>query len=109
VDVRGEIDATNARDLGRFVERHAKASVQLILDLSEVQFFGTRGFATLYFIDVTCSRNDVDWMIVAGREVRRVLDICDPDGILPVADHRKFALTRLQHLARSWNRRPFSE
>jgi anti-anti-sigma regulatory factor len=88
------------------VQHHTGASVQLILDLTAVTFFGTRGFATLHFIDVNCARNDMDWIIVGGSEVRRLLRICDPDGALPLTDHRESALARLRHLSRSWNRLP---
>jgi anti-anti-sigma factor len=99
VAVEGEIDATNGRSLGRYVERNTGASMQLVLDLSGVNFFGTQGFAALHYISVSCARNDTDWMIVGGRDVRRLVRICDPDEILPLADRLQSALARLDRIA----------
>ena len=84
VAVTGDVDATNSHGLGRFVQRHTRVSKQLILDLSGVDFFGSQGFTALYYVSVQCARRDVDWMIVGGRTVRRILRICDPDDELPV-------------------------
>ena len=99
VTVEGDIDATNGRSLGRYVERNTGASMQLVLDLSGVNFFGTEGFAALHYISVSCARNDMDWMIVGGRDVRRLVRICDPEEILPLADRLESALARLDRIA----------
>ena len=99
VTVKGDIDATNGRSLGRYVERNAGASMQLVLDLSGVNFFGTQGFAALHYVSVSCARNDMDWMIVGGRDVRRLVRICDPEEILPLADRLESALARLDRIA----------
>jgi anti-anti-sigma factor len=99
VTVEGDIDATNGRSLGRYVERNTGASMQLVLDLSGVNFFGTEGFAALHCISVSCARNDMDWMIVGGRDVRRLVRICDPEEILPLADRLESALARLDRIA----------
>jgi anti-anti-sigma factor len=98
VAVIGDIDAHNGRDLGRFVEQHTGISRQLVLDLRAVDFAGTQAFTALYYISVHCARNDVDWIIVAGPPVRRLLSICDPDGELPLVDD---LTSGLQHLSRS--------
>jgi anti-anti-sigma factor len=82
----GDLDATNARALGRFVERHTGVSKQLVLDLSDVEFFGTEGFAALHYVSVHCARHDVDWLFIGGPTVRRIVAICDPDAELPLAD-----------------------
>jgi anti-anti-sigma factor len=95
VAVLGDIDAVNARDLGRYVERHTRVSKQLLLDLRAVDFFGSQAFTALYYISVRCARSDVDWMIVGSPPVRRVLSICDPEGELPLADDLPSALERL--------------
>jgi anti-anti-sigma factor len=99
VTVEGDIDATNGRSLGRYVERNTGASMQLVLDLSGVNFFGTQGFAALHYISVSCARNDMDWMIVGGRDVRRLVRICDPEEILPLADRLESALALLDRIA----------
>ncbi|MBB2990276.1 anti-anti-sigma factor [Mycolicibacterium iranicum] len=99
VAVLGEVDAVNGRELGRYVERHTRASKQLVLDLRAVDFFGSQGFTALYYISVHCARRDVDWAIVASPPVRRLLTVCDPDGELPLADDLSSALARLDRLA----------
>jgi anti-anti-sigma factor len=88
VTVEGEIDATNSRVLADYVERHVTGTTRLVLDLQLVDFFGTAGFAALHNVNVMCSRYGVEWALVAGRQVRRLLLLCDPDGTLPLAQSR---------------------
>ncbi|KUI31864.1 anti-anti-sigma factor [Mycobacterium sp. IS-1742] len=102
----GEIDATNGRDLGRYVERHTASATQLIVDLTRVTFFGSQGFSALHYMSVSCTRIDVDWVIVPGGEVRRLLRICDPQGELPLADSVDSARARLDRVTR--RRQPVS-
>jgi anti-anti-sigma factor len=85
VAAEGEIDACNAHQLAEYVERSLGTSTRLIVDLRELQFFGTQGFSTLHKINVTCSGDGVNWVVIPGREVERLLRICDPGGGLPVA------------------------
>jgi anti-anti-sigma factor len=96
----GDLDATNARALGSFVERHTGVSKQLVLDLSDVEFFGCEGFAALHYISVHCARHNVDWLFIGGRTVRRIVAICDPDAELPLAHDLAAALAHLDHLER---------
>jgi anti-anti-sigma factor len=84
VTVQGEVDATNDRALARYVERQVAGSAHLELDLRLVDFFSTAGFAALHNINVVCCRYEVTWTIRAGRQVRRLLAICDPEGSLPL-------------------------
>ena len=99
ITVVNNVDALNARELGRFVERHIHLSKQLVLDLRAVDFFGSQAFTALYYTDVYCARGDVDWIIVGGPPVRRLLSICDPEGQLPLVDDLASGLTRLDRLA----------
>lgn len=82
----GEIDAANALALGRFVEAELDRTSRLVVDLRELTFFGTQGFSILHRINVMCSRHAVNWVVVPGVEVDRLLRICDPDACLPVAE-----------------------
>jgi anti-anti-sigma factor len=100
IGVRGDVDATNRQSLGRFVARHTRVSKQLILDLTSVDFFGSQGFTALYYVSVQCARRDVDWMIAGSRTVQRILQICDPDGELPLIADLEAALARLDHVAK---------
>jgi anti-anti-sigma factor len=99
VAVLGDVDALNARELGRYVERHTHLSKQLVLDLRAVDFFGSQAFTALYYISVYCARGDVDWIIVGGAAVQRLLSICDPEGELPLVDDLSSGLSRLDRLA----------
>jgi anti-anti-sigma factor len=100
VTVCGDIDALNAREFGRYVARHTGKSRQLVVDLRAVDFFGTHGFRALYYLDVHCTRADVDWVIVGNRAVHRVLAVCDPHGQLPRVSGYESALARLNKLQR---------
>ncbi|GAC1395261.1 MAG: hypothetical protein NVS4B6_00220 [Mycobacterium sp.] len=86
VTVRGEVDATNSRALAGYVERQMTQSAHLVLDLTEIEFFGTAGFAALQNVHVICARYAVSWVLAVGPQLRRLLSICDPDGLLPVED-----------------------
>jgi anti-anti-sigma factor len=95
VTVEGEVDASNRRDLGRFVERQLRPTAQLLLDLRSVDFFGAQGFSALHYISVCCSRSDVDWAFVGSHAVTRLLTIVDPDHVLPLADDFESACKHL--------------
>jgi anti-anti-sigma factor len=99
VAVVGDVDAFNARALGRYVERHIRMSKQLVLDLRAVDFAGAQAFTALYYISVHCARRNVDWIILGSHHVRRLLSILDPDGELPMVDDLPAGLSRLDHLA----------
>lgn len=84
VTVEGEIDASNSRELADYVQRHIGGCRHVVIDLRLVDFLGTAGFAALHNINVICSGSDATWVLQAGRQVRRLLAICDPDGVLPL-------------------------
>jgi anti-anti-sigma factor len=86
VTIEGDVDATNHRGLAGYVERQIAGSAHLILDLRMVDFFGTAGFAALHNVNVICSRYGTGWVLKAGRQMRRFLMICDPDGTLPLEE-----------------------
>ncbi|WP_197503333.1 STAS domain-containing protein [Mycobacterium sp. E740] len=88
VTVDGEIDATNSRALAAYVEGQIAGTRCLLIDLRLVDFFGTAGFAALHYINVICTRNGLDWQVRCGRQVRRLLAICDPAGDLPLEKPR---------------------
>ena len=94
VSAEGEIDACNARDLAEYIEGVLDAKRRLIVDLRGLSFFGTPGFSALHYVNVTCSRRDMNWVVVPGREVSRMLRICDPERGLPVASTLEKAIWR---------------
>ena len=86
ITAHGELDAANANHLTALVERAARDSNQVIVDLRGLNFFGTAGFSALHRINVVCSAMGVPWVLVAGRAADRVLRICDPDDTLPTTN-----------------------
>ena len=86
ITVEGDVDASNSRNLARFVERHVADATRLVLDLRLVDFFGTAGFAALHNVNVICSQYGRPWVLRAGRQMRRLLAICDPEGTLPLEE-----------------------
>jgi len=101
VTVAGEIDAANALSLSRYVEAEMETASRLILDLRALEFFGTQGFSILHRINVMCSRHAVNWVVVPGDEVNRVLNICDPDGGLAVTPTLDEAIATVSRPPRS--------
>lgn len=84
ITVEGEVDATNSRALAAYVEGRIAGARRLVLDLRLVDFFGTAGFAVLHNVNVVCSRSGVRWRLRCGRQLRRLLMVCDPAATLPV-------------------------
>ena len=88
VTVDGEIDATNSRALATYVEGQIAGTRRLLVDLRLIDFFSTAGIAAVHYINVICSRNGIDWEVRCGRQVRRLLAICDPACELPLEKPR---------------------
>lgn len=96
----GEIDADTSTGLSERIERYVGAYPQVIVDFSRLAFFGTAGYSVLNHLHARCARTGVDWVLVPGPEVQRLLRVCDPDGILPTAPNivsAVAALTRVPH------------
>jgi anti-anti-sigma factor len=85
ITVHGELDASNASQLADYVQRCAAHAKSVVLNLTDVEFFGTAGFSALHTINVRCAGADVRWTVVPSRAVSRLLRICDPDNALPLA------------------------
>ena len=86
VSAHGDIDQTNARTLTEYSLGHLAHCRALLLDLTKLEFFGVAGFSALHRISVSCAGAGIDWALVPGAAVSRVLRICDPDRLLPAAD-----------------------
>jgi len=91
----GDIDAASATQLSEDIERHLDGYRQLVLDLSGLAFFGTAGYSVLHRVHSRCLRTGMDWVLVPGKEVERLLRVCDPDGILPTAPNIVSAVATL--------------
>lgn len=93
ISVRGELDAANAHPFVDYALRTPGDT--LVLDLSDVEFFGVAAFSAIHTLNVRCARADVEWVLVPSPAVTRLLRVCDPDATLPVADTVDEALARL--------------
>lgn len=91
----GGIDAANADDYAARIDAHLSGYRQLVLDLSRLEFFGTAGYSVLHRVHARCAHTGVDWVLVPGSEVTRLLRICDPDAILPTAPNIVSAVATL--------------
>ena len=91
----GEVDAASAANLSADIVRHLNGYRQLVLDLSRLVFFAAAGYSVLLGVHSRCARLGVEWVLVPGPEVERLLRICDPDGILPTAPNIVSAVATL--------------
>jgi anti-anti-sigma factor len=96
ITAHGELDASNSHEFVAYALRHADHIRALVLDLSGVEFFGTAGFSALHSINVRCAASEVEWALVPGAAVTRLLRICDPDTALPVCTAVETALSALE-------------
>ena len=85
VRAHGGIDASNADALTEYTLAHLLHCRGLILDLRDLDFFGTEGFSALHRVSVCCARDGIGWAGVSGDAVSRLLRICDPQALLPLA------------------------
>jgi len=83
ISAHGDIDACNADTLTQYTVGHLLRCRGLILDLRDLDFFGTEGFSALHRVSVCCARAGRGWAAVSGEAVARVLRIGDPQGLLP--------------------------
>lgn len=82
ISAAGEVDASNRRLLASYVFRHGANSRRLILDMTEVEFFGVECFSVLHLIADRCVTAAVAWTLVPSPAVARAIRICDPNGAL---------------------------
>jgi anti-anti-sigma factor len=94
VSIRGEVDGSNAARLANYIERHVAIAAALVVDTSTVDFFGTSALAVLHKVDRCCAASGVDWRLVVGPALRRVMRVCGTTD-LPEAANLESALRQL--------------
>lgn len=95
VTAHGEIDSANAREFTDYALQHAEIIEHLVVDLSDVDFFGTAGFSALHTLNVRAVGEGIEWALVPSPSVSRLLRLCDPDSALPVCAGVEAALAAL--------------
>ena len=96
ISAHGGIDASNADTLTEYTLAHLMHCRGLILDLRDLDFFGTEGFSALHRVSVPAARAGIGWALVPGEAVSRVLRIGDPEGLLPAASTVEAAMATVQ-------------
>lgn len=84
VRVTGELDLANAEAVRRFVVVRVRSGRRLMVDLSEVEFAGTALLPTLAEVANTATRHGVEWVLLVGRAVYRLLWAADVVKHFPV-------------------------
>lgn len=88
VAVRGEVDACNAKDFAIAVCEAVIDAERVTLDLSHLEFIAFDGVAALHAINAHLTRAGVPWQVLPGAAVTRVLGLCDPERVIPLAQPR---------------------
>jgi anti-anti-sigma factor len=96
ISAHGHIDASNADTLTEYTLGHLTRCRGLILDLRDLDFFGTDGFSALHRVSVCCADPGIGWVVVPSEAVSRVLRIGDPQGWLPAASTVEAAMAIIQ-------------
>src|ERR1700730_13721577 len=96
IRAQGGIDASNADALTEYTLGHLMRCRGLILDLRDLDFFGTDGFSALHRVSVCCADPGIGWAVVPSEAVSRVLRIGDPEGLLPAASTVEAAMAIIQ-------------
>jgi anti-anti-sigma factor len=105
ISAQGHIDASNADTVTAYTVGHLMRCRGLILDLRSLDFFGTEGFSALHRVSVCCARAGIGWAVVSGEAACRVLQIGDPQGLLPAARTVEAAMATTQDHGLSPRRR----
>lgn len=86
--VEGEIDASNADEIGRALTDISNRDRGLVVDLGQVGHLDSTGIALLYELDVRLGRRGQNLGVVApaGSAARRVLELTAFDTRAAVAD-----------------------
>ncbi|MEO3757823.1 STAS domain-containing protein [Mycobacterium sp. B14F4] len=85
VSVSGEIDACNAKDFAVTVCEAVAGARRVTLDLSDLEFIAFDGVAALHAVNAHLTRSEVPWSVLPGTAVTRVLELCDPERLIPLA------------------------
>jgi anti-anti-sigma factor len=95
VQIGGEIDACNGDQLSEIVFRYAATVSALVVDATAVDFCSLKGLRDLLELDQLCHDSGIQWALIAGGPLRRLLEVTGVKSTLPVADSVSAALRSL--------------
>lgn len=73
VAAHGEIDVRSAPVLAEYVCAQVARGGVVVLDLTDIDFFGVAGLSVFEALDETCAANGASWVLCSGHPVRRLL------------------------------------
>lgn len=76
ITVTGDVDAANTHRLLDYTLNKVLLCRRMILDLSHVGFFASDGYWMLKTLESRCAMADIEFNLVPGAHVGRVLQIC---------------------------------
>src|SRR6478609_1079113 len=76
ITVIGDVDAANTRRLLDYTLSKVLLCRRMILDLSHVGFFASDGYWMLKTLESRCAMADIEFNLIPGAHVGRVLQIC---------------------------------
>jgi anti-anti-sigma factor len=97
----GELDASNFGHFADYVRIRLSGQEALILDLSQLNFFGAQGIRHLLEIANECEGNGIKWALLPSDAVTRLLKICDKDVQLPAVTSIDEALQGFSPISRN--------
>lgn len=81
--VTGEVDACNAKEFAVAVCEAAAGHDDVDLDLRALGFAGVDAISALHAINAYMTRHETAWLVLPGPAVSRLLDLCDPEALIP--------------------------
>ena len=85
VTISGEINEANVERVSQYITHFILAEKPLVLDLNGVDSFAAQSISLLYAVDQDCRTAGVEWCLIAGQPVVRVLRTFDDPDNLPIA------------------------
>lgn len=95
VAVRGEIDVSNGDDIQAMIlDSVTLTTRRLLLDLSDIAYFDSVGVRLAFDVEQRLARQSISFGIIRPPTsyVRKVLDLCGAEHLLPMYDDRALAL-----------------
>lgn len=90
----GELDASNIHHLTDYARSCLTQAHAFVLDFSQLDFIGAQSIRSLRQIADDCGKTGIDWALVPGHAVNRLLRIFDREAQLPTASSITEALER---------------
>ncbi len=100
ITTSGEIDATNADELGHHVTALVRADSALIVDMADTDYLGVDGLRALFALNVECVRADTRWAVISSHAVHRLLRVADRQTLVPAVRSATEALHRVRRSRR---------